>query len=79
MKTLMGDDGDEPPRLGSSGGNDKPPRPNDAVRIIRGPFADFLGIVDKVNQEKGKVRVRVSMFGRETLAELDFSEVEPFT
>ncbi|MEO8288537.1 MAG: transcription termination/antitermination protein NusG [Chloroflexota bacterium] len=47
-----------------------------AVKIIDGPFADFEGIVESINQEKGKVRVRVSFFGRETPVELDFLQVE---
>ena len=47
-----------------------------AVRIIDGPFADFQGIIDEINQEKGKVKVLVSFFGRETPVELDFLQVE---
>lgn len=47
-----------------------------AVKIIDGPFEGFEGIVETVNQEKGKVRVRVSFFGRETPVELDFLQVE---
>jgi transcriptional antiterminator NusG len=47
-----------------------------AVRIVDGPFADFEGIVDEINQEKGKVRVLVSFFGRETPIELDFMQIE---
>ena len=46
------------------------------VRIIDGPFADFVGSVDEVNMEKGKVRVLVSFFGRETPVELDFLQIE---
>jgi len=46
------------------------------VRIIQGPFADFIGTVDDLNMEKGKVRVMVSFFGRETPVELDFLQVE---
>jgi len=48
----------------------------DAVRIIDGPFTDFLGTVDHLNVDKGKVRVLVSFFGRETPVELDFLQVE---
>jgi transcriptional antiterminator NusG len=51
-------------------------QPGQAVKIVDGPFADFEGIVDAINQEKGKVRVRVSFFGRETPVELDFLQVE---
>lgn len=47
----------------------------DAVRIVEGPFADFLGSVDSVDEEKGRVRVLVSIFGRETPVELDFLQV----
>ena len=46
------------------------------VRIVQGPFADFIGTVDDLNMEKGKVRVMVSFFGRETPVELDFLQVE---
>jgi transcriptional antiterminator NusG len=51
-------------------------RIGDAVRIIDGPFTDFLGTVDDLNLEKGKVRLLVSFFGRETPVELDFLQVE---
>lgn len=51
-------------------------RPGQAVHIIDGPFADFRGTVEEVNMEKGKVRVLVSMFGRETPLELDLLQVE---
>ena len=47
----------------------------EAVKIIEGPFADFLGTVDKLDEGKGKVRVLVSIFGRETPVELDFLQV----
>lgn len=46
------------------------------VRIVQGLFADFIGMVDEINMEKGKVRVMVSFFGRETPVELDFLQVE---
>ena len=46
------------------------------VKIIDGPFAEFLGTIDDVNNEKNKLRVLVSMFGRETPLELDFLQVE---
>jgi transcriptional antiterminator NusG len=46
------------------------------VRVIDGPFANFNGVVDAVNSDKGKVRVLVSIFGRATPVELDFIQVE---
>ncbi len=48
----------------------------DSVRIIDGPFADFRGEIDEINQEKGKIKVLVSFFGRETPVELDFLQAE---
>ncbi len=48
----------------------------ETVRIIDGPFADFTGVVDEIYPEKGKVRVLVSIFGRETPLELDLLQVE---
>ncbi|OGD63049.1 transcription termination/antitermination protein NusG [Candidatus Beckwithbacteria bacterium RBG_13_42_9] len=47
----------------------------EAVKIIEGPFADFLGSVDSIDNEKGKIKVLVSIFGRETPVELDFLQV----
>lgn len=47
----------------------------EAVKIIDGPFADFLGSVEAIDKEKGKLRVLVSIFGRETPVELDFLQV----
>ena len=47
-----------------------------SVRITDGPFIDFIGTVDDLNLEKGKVKVLVSFFGRETPVELDFLQVE---
>ena len=48
----------------------------DTVRIIDGPFADFRGEIDEINHEKGKIKVLVSFFGRETPVELDFLQAE---
>ncbi len=51
-------------------------RTNQKVRITDGPFADFMGVVDKIDTERAKVTVLVSFFGRETPVELDFLQVE---
>ncbi len=48
----------------------------ETVRITEGPFVDFVGAVSDVDESKGKVRVLVSFFGRETPVELDFLQVE---
>ena len=48
----------------------------EAVKIVDGPFNDFLGTVKTINEEKGKVEVLVSIFGRETPVELDFLQVQ---
>jgi len=47
----------------------------DVVKITNGPFADFIGTIDSIDQEKGKLRVLVSFFERETPVELDFLQV----
>ena len=46
------------------------------VKVIDGPFTDFSGIVDEINPERGKLKVLVSIFGRETPVELDFLQVK---
>ncbi len=51
-------------------------KPGQRVRIIDGPFNDFMGTVGDIDMEKAKVRVMVSFFGRETPVELDFLQVE---
>jgi transcriptional antiterminator NusG len=50
--------------------------PGQKVRIADGPFEDFVGAVDEIFADKGKVRILVSFFGRETPVELDFLQVE---
>ncbi len=45
------------------------------VKVVDGPFTDFIGVVDEINPERGKVKVLVSFFGRETPVELDFLQV----
>lgn len=47
-----------------------------SVRIISGPFENFAGTIEEINQEKQKVKVRVSLFGRETPVELDYTQVD---
>lgn len=47
----------------------------EAVKITDGPFSDFLGTVDNIDETKGKLKVLVSIFGRETPVELDFLQV----
>jgi transcription termination/antitermination protein NusG len=47
-----------------------------SVRVKDGPFAEFIGTVDEVNPERNKVKVLVSIFGRETPVELDFLQIE---
>ena len=48
----------------------------ESVRVIAGPFENFIGTVEEIYPEKSKLKVLVSMFGRETPAELDFTQVE---
>lgn len=48
----------------------------DTVRIVEGPFNDMIGSISKIDEEKGKVQVLVSIFGRETPVELDFLQVK---
>jgi transcriptional antiterminator NusG len=47
----------------------------EAVKIVDGPFTDFLGTIDNIDEAKGKLKVLVSIFGRETPVELDFLQV----
>lgn len=61
-------------------GEDKPKpkvlfETGESVKIMEGPFSGFTGVVDEVNQERGKLRVKVSIFGRSTPVELDFLQV----
>ncbi len=51
-------------------------RKGQSVRVTDGPFIDFVGVVDEINMEKGKVKVLLSLFGQETPVELDFLQVD---
>jgi len=51
-------------------------RKGESVRVVDGPFTDFVGIVDEISLGKGKVKVLLTLFGRETSVELDFLQVE---
>ena len=48
----------------------------ETVKIIDGPFSNFVGVVDEVNSEKSTLKVSVTIFGRQTPVELDFLQVE---
>lgn len=48
----------------------------ETIKVIRGPFENFSGVIEDISPEKGKIKVMVSMFGRETPVELDYHQVE---
>jgi len=52
--------------------------PNQVVEVVSGPFTDFSGTVQEVFQDKGKVKVEVSLFGRPTSVELDFTQLKGY-
>lgn len=49
---------------------------NDTIKVKEGPFENFIGTVESISQEKRKIKAFVSMFGRETLIELDYDQIE---
>jgi len=51
-------------------------RQGESVRVTDGPFSDFVGTVDELNPQKGKIKVLLSLFGHETPVELDILQVE---
>jgi len=51
-------------------------RKGQSVRVSDGPFIDFVGVVDEINMGKGKVKVFLSLFGKETPVELDFLQID---
>jgi len=55
-----------------------PFRRGQAVEVKEGPFSDFSGTVEEVFPDKGKVRVQVSLFGRPTSVELDYTQLEGY-
>jgi transcriptional antiterminator NusG len=70
VETILGQMRGEAPRLRITY------QKGDTVRITSGPFQEFTGVVEEILPEREKVRVRVSIFGRETPVELDFTQVE---
>ena len=68
--------------IGQMKGTRERPKPkvnfykDELVKVLDGPFANFSGKVEEVNLERGKVKVMVTIFGRSTPVELDFSQVE---
>ncbi len=91
ISTFLGDDSGKPSPLAKSEMSslldsieDKVDRPktiinhqiNDQVKVIEGPFANFIGTVESVDHEKGKLKVVVSIFGRPTSVNLDVLQIE---
>jgi len=70
VKKILKKIGQEPPKVKVSFTK------GERVKVVDGPFTEFIGVVDDINPEKGKVRVLVSFFGRETPVELDFLQVQ---
>ena len=51
----------------------------ETVKVVEGPFVDFQGRIDELNEEKKRVKVLVSIFGRDQIVDLDFSQVQKIT
>jgi len=51
---------------------------NDTVKVLSGPFTEAIGKVKEIDAEKRKVKILISLFGRDTQLELDFDQIEPF-
>jgi transcriptional antiterminator NusG len=49
----------------------------DSVQVIDGPFTEWIGVINEINHDKGKLKVMISIFGSETPVELDFLQVKP--
>ena len=49
----------------------------DSVQVMDGPFTEWVGVVNEINHDKGKLKVMISIFGSETPVELDFLQVKP--
>ena len=56
--------------------SDLPYKKGESVKVIEGPFTDFMGTVDEVYPQRGKMKVMVTIFGRATKVELDFAQVK---
>jgi transcriptional antiterminator NusG len=50
--------------------------PGDIVRVVEGPFSDYNGKVEEVDEQREKLRVLINIFGRDTPVELDYTQVE---
>ncbi|MCB1184813.1 transcription termination/antitermination protein NusG [bacterium] len=49
----------------------------DSVQVMDGPFTEWIGVINEINHDKGKLKVMISIFGSETPVELDFLQVKP--
>ena len=70
---LVSSDGDE---LSNEDIDDIPFKVGDSVKVIDGPFNNFSGVIDEINEEKKKLKVMVKIFGRKNLLELSYMQVE---